>query len=202
MYTGTNYRQDIECILGCQDCALSLSRTKIVFYRGDPRTDFAIVGEAPGETEDKSGVPMTGASGKYFIRLLEQHGFTTRDCFITNVCLCRPPDNRTPYDREVAACSQWLMHQLSLVKPRVILAVGKVATHKLIPDLDPKTKSTDIEGREYQPPWLRGAIVIPIIHPSAILRAPHKMPVYEDTVRVVLHRIKELLAEAPEEGNL
>ena len=197
MYEGRHYKHDIECIVGCQDCALSLSRTNIAFYRGNPCADLMVIGEAPGEAEDKSGIPMTGPSGKYLVRLLEQNGISTRDCFITNVCLCRPPDNRTPYEREVDACSQWLNLQIGLIKPKVILSVGKVAAHKLIPDLDPRMKTTDIEGREYQPSWLRGAVVIPIIHPSAILRAPHKMQEYEATVTSVCARIKEILATVP-----
>lgn len=194
MYQGTSYKTDItHSIAGCQDCALSLSRTNIAFYRGNPSTNLMLVGEAPGETEDKTGIPMTGPSGKYFLAQLGQNGITTADCFITNVCLCRPPDNRTPYEREVDACSQWLALQINAVDPKVILAIGKVAAHKLIPDLDPKLKSSDIEGREYTPPWLRGRIVIPIIHPSAILRAPHKMEQYETTIRIISTRIKELL---------
>lgn len=194
MYTGQTYKDDIACIIGCQDCALSLSRMQIAVYRGNPRADLMIIGEAPGDYEDKSGIPFTGTGGKYLVTQLAQHGLTTSTYYATNVCLCRPPDNRIPYDREINACSQWLTLQVKLVAPKVILAVGKIAAHKCIPDLDTKLKSTDIEGREYQPPWLRGAVVIPIIHPSAILRAPHKMQQYEETIKVVATRIKELLS--------
>ena len=193
MYTGETYSADIERIFGCTDCPLYLTRRNICIYRGNPRADVMIVGEAPGDNDDRLGKPWAGASSVYLIDMLSKNGLDLSQMYLTNTCLCRTPDDRTPHEAEVTACSQWLNYQIDLVKPKVIIAAGRTATCKLVPDINAKLKMFELEGKEYHPPWLRGTVVIPITHPSAIMRAPHRLPFYETLVRNVTLRVRELI---------
>ena len=173
-----------EIALGCPRCALAKTRTHVVFGEGREDADVMVVGEAPGQDEDRSGRPFVGRAGKLLDLLLLSSGFPREDVYICNVLKCRPPQNRNPQPDEVDACSPYLLKQVELVKPRVILAFGTFAAQTLL--------GTDItigklRGRTHQ---YRGVPLIPTYHPAACLRHPAwTRSVWEDLQRArnVLH---------------
>lgn len=176
MYTGEDYFGEIRPIVGCQRCELAFTRNNIAIYRGDPgKAEVMIIGEAPGEVEDKTGIPMTGPTGSYLVRIMKDRGFGLDRLYITNIVLCIPPGVgekriREPTNNESRMCRKWLDLQISLIKPKVILAVGRPAVFSLIPSLDNGLSINKLEGRQFVPEYLCGTIVIPIRHPSGIRR--------------------------------
>lgn len=109
----------------CTRCPLAASRTRVVFGEGGPRALLAVVGEAPGAEEDASGRPFVGDSGRALDALLGEAGLSRGDAYVANTVMCRPPANRRPTDAEVAACAPYLELQLAVVRPRVVLALGR-----------------------------------------------------------------------------
>lgn len=150
--------------LGCEACALAPTRTTVVFGVGDPRARLLFVGEGPGEQEDLSGEPFVGRAGRLLTSLIEGIGLTRDDVYIANVVKCRPPGNRDPRPEEIAACSPFLETQLDLIAPRVVVTLGNFATKLL---LDTKEGITKLRGRAF--PY-RDGVLIPVLHPSAVLR--------------------------------
>lgn len=192
------FSQQMGQIEGCTRCALSNIRSQIVTYRGNPAGSIMVVGEAPGREEDRLGLPMVGPTGSYLVNILYANGLTDDDLYVTNVVLCRPLDNADPKADQMDACSDWLNLQIQLVKPRVILAVGRIAASRLIPEFSMTgSRITSVAGQHYAPPHLRGIVVIPIVHPSAILRSPSTKPDYETMLAKVVQDIRTLLAEPP-----
>lgn len=167
-----------EIALGCPRCALAKTRTHVVFGEGREDADVMVVGEAPGQEEDRSGRPFVGRAGKLLDLLLLSSGFSRDDVYICNVLKCRPPQNRNPQPDEVDACSPYLLRQVELVRPRVILAFGTFAAQTLL--------GTDItigklRGRTHQ---YRGVPLVPTYHPAACLRHPAwTRSVWEDLQR-------------------
>ncbi|HEX6369484.1 MAG TPA: uracil-DNA glycosylase [Longimicrobium sp.] len=167
-----------EIALGCPRCALAKTRTHVVFGEGRETADVMVVGEAPGQEEDRSGRPFVGRAGKLLDLLLLSSGFARDDVYICNVLKCRPPQNRNPQPDEVDACSPYLLRQVELVQPRVILAFGTFAAQTLL--------GTDISigklrGRTHQ---YRGVPLVPTYHPAACLRHPAWVrSVWEDLQR-------------------
>jgi uracil-DNA glycosylase len=152
---------------GCERCKLSRSRSTIVFGSGNPRARIVVIGEGPGEEEDRQGKPFVGRAGQLLTRMLASVGFDReRDCYIGNVVKCRPERNRTPEPDEVAACNPFLMAQLDALGPRVILTLGNVAAQAL---LGSKEGITKLRGRAY--PW-GDAVLVPTFHPAFLLRNP------------------------------
>lgn len=150
----------------CVACSLHATRTNSVFARGNPLSRLMVVGEAPGEEEDRRGLPFVGRAGKLLDVLLQAVGFPRDSVYICNVLKCRPPNNRNPLPNEVASCSGFLQKQIELIAPRVLLAVGKFAAQTLV-------NSEESIGR------LRGRIhhynqlpVIVTYHPAYLLRSP------------------------------
>lgn len=151
---------------GCVKCGLSGSRTHVVFGRGDATADLVVVGEAPGGEEDRQGLPFVGPAGKLLDLLLLATGFPRDRVYICNVLKCRPPNNRDPQPDEVAACSGWLKGQLELIRPKVLLAVGRFAGQML-------------SGSDASISRLRGVVhsyggipVVATYHPAYLLRTP------------------------------
>jgi len=119
--------------LSCTRCALSLTRQRVVLGSGPQAAALMVVGEAPGRSEDEGGEPFIGRSGTLLTTLIaDELGLARADYFITNVVKCRPPENRTPTTKEVAACRPWLDQQLALQRPRVVLAVGNTAARAVL----------------------------------------------------------------------
>ena len=156
--------------LACTKCQLAATRTQVVFGVGDPQADLMFVGEGPGEQEDLSGEPFVGRAGKLLTSLIEEIGLTRADVYIANLVKCRPPGNRDPQPGEIEACRPYLEAQMAFIQPLVIVTLGNFATKLL---LDTKTGITKLRGQEYPYPGEddAGRVIIPTLHPSAVLRS-------------------------------
>ena len=168
-------------VSGCQVCALSQSRRQTVFGTGHPRAHWMIVGEAPGEQEDRQGEPFVGVAGQLLDNMLRALGLTRdeappeRQVFIANTLKCRPPNNRNPDPAETAQCAPFLERQIALVQPRLILAMGRFAAQALLASTEPLGK---LRGRIHQ---VRGVPVVVTYHPAYLLRTPaDKARAWED----------------------
>jgi DNA polymerase len=162
-------------VAGCAGCELGASKTRDVVGEGNPNADFVVVGEAPGEQEDLSGRPFVGASGQLLTKILAAIQLSREQVYICNVLKHRPPGNRNPTPAEVAACSPFLLRQLELVKPKVILAVGTFAAQTLLRTKEPIGK---LRGRVHR---YFGVPLVVTYHPAALLRNPTwKRPTWDD----------------------
>jgi uracil-DNA glycosylase len=151
--------------LACTKCPLATAgRTQVVFGVGARDADLVFVGEGPGAEEDKQGIPFVGRAGQLLTKLIEGIGLTRDDVYIANVVKCRPPGNRDPLPEEIDTCRPYLDAQLALLEPKVLVTLGNFATKLL---LDTKEGITRLRGREFTIP---GAILIPTLHPAAVLR--------------------------------
>ena len=151
---------------GCPRCKLCGGRSTIVFGSGNPEADLVVIGEGPGADEDQQGKPFVGRAGQLLTRMLESVQISRDEVYITNTVKCRPPGNRNPESDELAACAPFLAAQLGVIQPKVILALGSVATQALL-----KTKEAigKLRGRVH--PY--GSIVlVPTFHPAFLLRNP------------------------------
>ncbi|MGD0832971.1 MAG: uracil-DNA glycosylase [Candidatus Dormibacteria bacterium] len=168
-----------EHILACTACPLHLRRIQAVPGTGEASARIMVVGEGPGETEDRLGKPFVGAAGNVLTRLLESIGLRREDTFITNVVKCRPPGNRDPEPAEVEACSQFLDAQVEIIRPDVILVLGRHALARLLPG---SPGITQVHGRQV----VRGdRLYVPLYHPAAALYNGSLMrTLEEDMLRV------------------
>jgi uracil-DNA glycosylase family 4 len=148
---------------GCTKCRLAGGRTHVVFGVGDPDADLMFIGEGPGFHEDKQGEPFVGAAGQLLTRMLGEIGLTRQQVYIANVVKCRPPGNRDPQPDEIEACTPWLVEQISLIQPKLVVTLGNFATKYV---LQTPRGITSMRGRVYG--W-HGRKVIPTFHPAAIL---------------------------------
>jgi len=149
----------------CTKCGLANGRTQVVFGVGNADADVMFIGEAPGFHEDKQGEPFVGAAGQLLTRMLDEVlSIARHDVYIANVIKCRPPGNRDPQEDEIESCTPWLVEQVSLIQPRVIVTLGNFATKFVLQTAQGITR---MRGRAY--PW-HGRTVVPTFHPAAILR--------------------------------
>jgi len=164
----------------CRRCKLcTMGRSQIVFGVGNPKARLMFVGEAPGEEEDKRGEPFVGRAGQLLTKIIEAIGLTRDQVYIANVIKCRPPGNRNPEADEVEQCEPYLFRQIDVIKPRVIVSLGKFAAQSLLKTMDPITR---LRGRQFD---YRGAALIPTFHPAYLLRNPSaKREVWEDMKKV------------------
>jgi uracil-DNA glycosylase len=151
--------------LTCTKCPLAATRTQVVFGVGDPHADLLFVGEGPGEQEDLTGEPFVGRAGRLLTSLIEGIGLTRGDVYIANVVKCRPPGNRDPEPGEIESCRPYLEAQVGFIDPKVVVTLGNFATKLL---LSTKEGITKLRGREF--PYRDGGVLIPVFHPSAVLR--------------------------------
>ena len=162
-------------IAGCTRCPLYATARNAVPGTGNPDADFMIVGEAPGANEDEQGVPFVGQAGQLLTKIIEAIQLSRDDVFIVNVLKHRPPGNRNPLPEEVTACSPYLVRQIELVKPKVILALGTFAAQTL---LETKTTIGKLRGQIHR---YHGVPLVVTYHPAALLRNPAwKRPTWED----------------------
>jgi uracil-DNA glycosylase family 4 len=169
----------------CTRCKLhTMGRTQVVFGVGNPDADLMFVGEAPGADEDVQGIPFVGRAGQLLTDIIEKGlQIPHKDVYIANVIKCRPPGNRNPEPDEVATCEPFLFQQIDIIKPKVIVALGKFGAQTLLRTLDPISR---LRGRVYD---YRGAKLIPTFHPAYLLRNPSsKREVWED-----MKLVRELL---------
>lgn len=173
-----------ERALTCTGCALHETRTQVVFGEGSDTADVVVVGEAPGQEEDRTGRPFVGRAGKLLDLLLMTAGFPREQVYICNVLKCRPPENRNPLPAEMAACAGHLHAQLESIAPKVLLAVGKFAAQQLA---NSEESIGRLRGRVFS---YRGTPLVVTYHPAYLLRSPQMTRVaWEDfqLLRKVLH---------------
>lgn len=162
-------------ICECQKCALGKSRTKFVFGVGNPNADAMLIGEAPGRDEDLQGEPFVGRAGKLLNDILKAVHFAREDVYIANILKCRPPNNRDPLPGEMETCIPYLHKQIDLIKPKIILCLGRVAANGL---LDKKLSLGQLRESTYD---FNGIKVMATYHPAALLRNPNwKRGCWED----------------------
>ena len=168
-----SFKASIE---NCEKCSLSLTRNKFVFGAGDTNADLFLIGEGPGEEEDSKGEPFVGKAGKLLDKILKSIGYTRDDnVFIANIVKCRPPENRNPLSSEIAECTPYLIKQINLINPKLIVALGKVAGQTLL-----KENMLIKEMREKTYHYNTIPLII-TYHPVALLRNPSlKIDVWED----------------------
>jgi uracil-DNA glycosylase family 4 len=168
---------EVKTFIGeCTRCKLSgLGRTQVVFGVGNPSADLMFVGEAPGADEDVQGVPFVGRAGQLLTKIIEAIDLAREDVYIANVIKCRPPQNRNPEPDEIETCEPFLFQQIDLIKPKVIVTLGKFAAQCLLRSEEPISR---LRGRLFD---YRGAKLIPTFHPAYLLRNPSsKREVWED----------------------
>ena len=176
----------------CLKCPLHETRTKVVFGVGDPNANLMFVGEAPGADEDRQGEPFVGRAGQLLTQIIEAGMKRKRsEVYIANILKCRPPGNRNPQPVEVETCSPYLIRQIELVQPKVIVALGSFAAQML---LDTKTGITRLRGEFHAcnvpglrvPPHRTPPVIMPTYHPAYLLRNPSaKREVWEDVQKVM-----------------
>ena len=177
----------VKAFIGeCTRCKLhGLGRSQVVFGVGNPNADLMFVGEAPGADEDIQGVPFVGRAGQLLTKIIEAIDLKRDDVYIANVIKCRPPQNRNPEPDEIETCEPFLFQQIDLIKPRVIVTLGKFAAHTLLRSDEAISR---LRGRVFD---YRGAKLIPTFHPAYLLRNPSsKREVWED-----MKLVKKLLSE-------
>ena len=172
-----------ECA-GCRACSLCEGRTNSVFGVGYERAEVMFIGEGPGEQEDKQGVPFVGPAGKLLDDMLEMIDLDRTKVYIANIVKCRPPGNRDPLNIEQDACRHWLDKQIALVKPKVIVCLGRIAAKAII---DPEFRITKEHGQWYD---IDGRHVMATYHPSALLRDVSKRPEAFMDLRTLRKEIK------------
>jgi uracil-DNA glycosylase len=177
-----------EEVRSCTRCVLHRERKQTVFSRGDPFSELAFIGEGPGADEDATGLPFVGPAGQLLDRMIAAMGYRRDDVYVCNVVKCRPPNNRKPEPDEMASCMPFLLQQVALGKPRVIVALGATAVQGLCGTTEGITR---LRGK-----WklLKGATpVMPTFHPAYLLRNPAaKREVWLDLQEVLKHLGKSL----------
>ena len=172
----------------CTRCRLSEGRTQIVFGDGNPQAALMFIGEGPGETEDRRGLPFVGRAGELLTQMIEKGlGIPRSEVYICNIVKCRPPGNRTPLTDEVATCRPFLDGQIDAVQPRVIVALGKPAASLLL--------GRDVAITKARGTWhaYRGIPVMPTFHPAFVLRqytAENRRLVWSD-LKAALERSRQ-----------
>jgi DNA polymerase len=169
-----------EFIGPCSRCKLCEARKNVVFGVGDPKAELMFVGEGPGADEDEQGIPFVGRAGKLLTDMIAAMKMTRDEVYIANIVKCRPPGNRNPEPDEIATCIPFLLKQISLVRPKVVVCLGKIASQALLNSQIPITK---LRGRFQD---MNGTAVMPTYHPAFLLRnPPMKKFVWEDLQQVM-----------------
>ncbi len=174
-----------EHLVDCDRCPLSERRKKVVFGEGSSSAPILFVGEGPGAEEDRSGRPFVGQAGRLLDGMIKALGFERKQVFIANVVKCRPPGNRDPEPGEMATCSPFLERQIDLIRPAVIVALGRIAARRLTGS---DRSMGALRGRWGQ---FHGIPLMSTYHPAYLLRSPlEKHKVWAD-LKMVMERLKE-----------
>ena len=170
----------------CQKCELCKTRTNCVFGVGNENADLMLVGEAPGEQEDLSGIPFVGRAGQLLDKFLYAVDISREDVYIANILKCRPPKNRDPLPEEEDMCIDFLRRQVSLIKPKVIVCLGRISAMRLI---KPDFKITQEHGKWFK----KGDVMMTAVyHPSALLRDPRKKEDMLEDMKAIKQKLSEL----------
>ncbi|MEK7778236.1 MAG: uracil-DNA glycosylase [Chloroflexota bacterium] len=165
-------------VQSCSECRLAQGRTTAVPGEGPDTADLMFIGEGPGYNEDQQGRPFVGAAGQFLEQLLASIGLTREQVFITNMVKCRPPNNRDPYPGEISACGKYLDRQIQLVRPKVIVTLGRHSLSKFLPG----ETISKVRGKQRR---LGSFILYPMYHPAAALHNPSLRRVIEEDFKAV-----------------
>ena len=173
--------------LACSRCELCKTRTNVVFGQGVPDAEVLFVGEGPGQSEDEQGLPFVGRSGQ----LLDKYLFAidldrSQNCYIANIVKCRPPENRDPLGVEQDACIGYLRRQVALLRPKIIVCLGRIAAMRII---KPDFKITREHGQWFEK---NGFQMMAVYHPAALLRDPRRRPESFEDFKGLQQKINEL----------
>ena len=182
-----------ETCRGCTACPLAATRKNVVFGVGNPAAEVLFVGEGPGANEDEQGEPFVGRAGQLLDKMLAAVGLSRQhNIYIANMVKCRPPQNRDPLPEEQDACLHWLKAQTALLRPKILVCLGRVAACRLIA---PDFKVTRQHGEFFEK---KGMLLMGTLHPAALLRTPSQKPdAFEDFLR-----LREKLGEVCERTGL
>lgn len=176
-------------ICECQNCELGATRTNFVYGVGDPNADIMFIGEAPGKNEDEQGEPFVGRAGKLLDKILEAVKLSREEVYIANILKCRPPGNRDPQPAEMEQCFPYLKEQISIIKPKLLCALGRISAQAL---LDTKSPLGKMRGQWHS---YQGIPLRITYHPAALLRNPNfKRGCWED-MQIFREEYDRLLAE-------
>ena len=183
MATMDELRQECR---SCMKCSLGKTRTNLVFGVGNEQAKLMFVGEGPGEQEDLQGVPFVGRAGKLLDDMLAMFDLSREDVYIANIVKCRPPKNRDPLPDEQDACYPWLERQIGIIRPSLLVCLGRIAAMRLI---DPRYRITQQHGQ-----WVSkdGMEMTAIYHPAALLRDPRRRPEAFDDMKEIAAKLTAL----------
>ena len=183
----TNWDELKTACESCRKCELCQTRTNVVVGVGNPRAEVMFIGEGPGENEDLQGEPFVGRAGKLLDKMLEAVDLDRHtNIYIANIVKCRPPKNRDPKPEEQEQCIDWLRAQVRLIRPKVIVCLGRIAAAKII---KPDIKITKEHGMWFEK---GGILMMPMLHPAALLRDPRKKPeAFQDFI-TLREKMKEI----------
>lgn len=181
-----------EC-LQCRACALADTRKNVVFGMGNTEAEVLFIGEGPGANEDEQGLPFVGAAGKLLDDMLEMIGLARESVYITNIVKCRPPRNRDPLNTEKDACIGYLRRQVALMRPKIIVCLGRIAAMELI---KPDFKITREHGQFMEK---SGVLMTALYHPAALLRDGTKKPETFVDLKALQAKIREVCQHTPME---
>ena len=179
-----------EC-LNCRACALCETRTQVVFGVGDPNAEVLFIGEAPGANEDLRGEPFVGRGGKLLDDMMAMIGLKRSNIYITNSVKCRPPENRDPMNTEKDACRGYLRRQVKLMRPKIIVCLGRISAMELIRE---DFKITKEHGQFFEK---NGVLMMALYHPAALLRNPNLKPYAFEDMKALQAKIREICEHTP-----
>lgn len=176
----SNWQELKDACMGCQNCPLGATRTNLVFGTGNENAEVLFVGEGPGENEDLQSEPFVGRGGKLLDKYLEAIDLSRdKNIYIANMVKCRPPHNRDPKPEEQEECIKWLREQFRLLRPKIIVCLGRISAQKLI---SPDFKVTKQHGEFFEK---GGVLMMGTFHPAALLRNPNQKPAaLEDFIKL------------------
>lgn len=168
-----------EYVLNCKKCELFKTRTNVVFGDGNINSNIMLIGEAPGEQEDLKGIPFVGKAGQLLDKMLASINLDRTKVYICNMLKCRPPKNRNPKEEEMQVCIDFLRRQFLIVKPKLIILLGSVASRFLLDETFSMNKSHGVVFER------KGVLFVPTFHPSALLRDENKKKLsYSDLLKI------------------
>jgi len=181
-----NMKELQSAIKNCRNCKLCSNRTNIVFGVGNTNSKVMFIGEGPGADEDAQGIPFVGKAGKLMDNAFDMVGINRDNVYIANIVKCRPPNNRDPQDDEVDACINYLRNQVMIIKPKIIVLLGRIALQNI---LGKEYKITASRGK-----WIekKGILYMPTWHPAALLRDETKKIDFINDLKEIMNKAKEL----------
>ncbi len=185
-----NFEELKEACLQCRQCGLCETRHNVVFGVGNPHAKVMFVGEGPGENEDLQGEPFVGRAGKLLDTMLDAVDLSReRNIYIANIVKCRPPQNRDPQPGEQEACIGWLRNQFAIMRPKIVVCLGRIAGMKL---MNPNMRITKEHGQFIDK---KGTLMMATLHPAALLRNPNQKPDAFNDFLLLRDKIMEVCPE-------